>query len=89
MEPLTIRYAPPEAWQQVTVYAHPTATAGDVKWFLQPKTNIKRNFCTLVGESGIKLPWWSEVLVSSKENPNPHETKVLVPSDPRFLSSVA
>lgn len=89
MEPLTIRYAPPEAWEQVTVYVHPTATAGDVKWFLQQKTNTKHNCCTLVGESGVKVPWWSEILISSMDNPNPNETRVLVPSDPRFLSSVA
>ena len=83
-EPITVRWAPPEAWQETTIFVHATATAGDVKHFMQEQTNITHNQCTLVGARSQKIPYWMELLVSSKENPDPAETKVLVPTPNRF-----
>jgi len=78
---LKVRYCHPMAWQDRTVYVHPTATAADVKWFLEPTTMTKHHHCCLVGlESGAKTPWWVELCQVSKNNPKPLETRVLMPT---------
>ena len=70
------------------VFVHPTATAGDVKHFLQGLTKIKHTECTLVGAQGQKIPYWVEVHACSKANPDPTETKVLVPTVDRLPDSI-
>ena len=85
---MTVRWAPPEAWTTTSVFVHPSATAGDVKHFLQDLTKIKHAQCTLVGADGQKIPYWVEVHACSKANPDPTETKVLVPTVDRLPASI-
>ena len=84
MHEMTVRWAPPEAWTTTSVFVHPSATAGDVKHFLQDLTKIKHTQCTLVGPDGQKIPYWVEVHACSEANPDPTEPKVLVPTMDRF-----
>ena len=88
MHEMKVRWAPPESWRTTSVFVHPTATAGDVKHFLQDVTNIKHTQCTLVGADGHKIPYWVEVHACSKANPDPTETKVLVPTVDRLPDSI-
>ena len=46
---LEVWYAPGEAWKVMKVYAHPTATAGDLKWKVQDMVGIAHNSCCLYG----------------------------------------
>ena len=88
MHEMKVRWAPPESWRTTSVFVHPTATAGDVKHFLQDVTNIKHTQCTLVGAHGEKIPYWVEVHSCSKVNPDPTETKVLIPTVDRLPDSI-
>ena len=78
---LELWYAPGDSWKVMKVYAHPTATAGDLKWKVQDMVGIAHNACCLYGvKTETKLPWTDELLSFSLNNPEPLEERVLVPT---------